>query len=281
MSKSSYAALQLELIKLNLQFAKLLDIFSFDNCDLNVWSESKASTFADTDVPCQGFNLIQVSTDGDLSDISYKLVQLDGRDSHVMQASESPHIIGPVTAIKLTNVEAEAGKTVRVARYRIPLMTLAAVKHGTPQYTSLSAGRKAFYAEKVEYASSASNYFESDQPLGTTPTLSINGVPSEATKIMIHSIRWQFTPTNAVTYQLYLLDDAQAVDERSESDVFFDSGAGLTSGGIYIQVAGGSPAKLPVQVKLSTAGVIYYLIDWSAAPGDTIGYIKIYGEVLV
>jgi len=82
-----------------------------------------------------------------------------------------------------------------------------------------------------------------------------------------------------VTYQLYLLEDTQAVDERSEADIIFDSGAAMAKGTIYIET-GGASDKVPVHAKLAEVAKIYYLVDLSAASGDTTGYIKVYGEVL-
>lgn len=239
----------------------------------------KSAAFTATRVRTEGFNLIQISSDGNLLDITYQIEGLSGKPGDTINAALSPHVVGHTLAVLVTNAGAEGGKYVYVDKYLAPWPLLAAIKHGTLQAVSVTAGKRAFYAEQVEYASSALNYFESDQPLGTTPTLSFVGSPA-IQDALIHTIKWQFTPTNAVTYRLYLLQDAQAVDERSESDIFFDSGAGLAGGSINIQVAGGSPSKLPVHVRLATAGTIYYLIDWSAAPGDTTGYIKVYGEAL-
>lgn len=239
----------------------------------------KASTFTDTAKLTDGFNLIQISTDGDLTDISYKIQELSGDIGVSIQASLSPHLVGHNLRVLVTNSEAETGKTVYIDKYELPWSMLSAIQHGTPRSVAVSAGARSFYAEKTEYTSSANNYFETDQPLGTTPTLSMVGFPA-AEYIRIDTIKYQLTPTNAVTYQLYLLEDAQANDEQSESDVFFDSDSAQASGTRYIQVAGGSPSKLPITIKLATAGTIYYLVDWSAASGDTTGYIKVYGEVL-
>ena len=104
--------------------------------------------------------------------------------------------------------------------------------------------------------------------------------PAGAKLVKVETIKWQLTPTNAVTYQLYLLEDNQAVDENSEADLIFDSGAGLASGTIFIRTDADGSAKLPIMANLFDKGLIYYMIDWSAAPGDTTGYIRAYGEVL-
>ena len=242
-------------------------------------SKSKAATFTDMRIECVGADLIRISTDGDLTDISYKIIQLDGAITQAIEAAETPQFPGPVMGILLTNDTIEPGKTIRVARVHGNVGALSALPHGTPSAVSVASATRMFYAEKVEYAASGSNFFEADQPQGTTPSLFMLGGPL-ARNIRINTIKYQFTPTNAVTYQLKLLEAASADDQQSESDIIFDSGIGIVSGDIKIQVQGGSPAKLPIDVKLSTAGTIYYMVDWSAAPGDTHGYIKVYGEVL-
>jgi len=172
----AFKALYYQLEGVNTQLKSLLDLLDPDVFDLNILNLDKAAAFTDTDVPCQGFNLIQISTDGNLGDVSYKVVQLDGRDSHVMEAAESPHILGPITAVLVTSDVAEPGKTVRVARYRVSPLMVSAIKHGTPQSVSIVAGAREFFAEKVDYAGT-SNFFETDQALGTTPTLSMTGTP--------------------------------------------------------------------------------------------------------
>jgi len=265
-----FSALQFELKRLN-------DLLAPDKVsDLSIAELDKGSAFKDAIVRCQGATLVQLSTDGDLSDVTYRL----DKKSKWMEAMESPHIAGPVATILVSNAAAEPGRMIRVARYRCSPLIAASIQHGTPKSTYIMGGAKKFYAQKVEYVSSTDNFFESDQPLGTTPTLYMTGSPA-VSNIMIHTIKWQFTPTNAVTYQLFLLEDAQAVDEHSESNVLFASDEGMVGGTIYVQVEGGTPPKLPIQISLATEGRIYYLIDWSAAPGDTIGYIKIYGEAYV
>lgn len=276
-----YVALQMELKQLNFQMGKLVSALEPVAFILDIGTISKAAAFADSEVMCQGSNLIQISTDGNLRDISYKVLQLDGRTTVEMEAAESPHILGPVTSVLVTNDTAEAGKTVRIARYRGSPGALAAIQHGTASSVSIGsveASEKAFTAEKADY-DGVLNYFETDQALGTTPTLYMTGTPAATTSAQIYTVKYQFTPTAAVTYQLYLLEDSQADDQRSESNIIFDSGAAQASGTIYIET-GGASAKMPINVKLATAGRIWYLIDWSGAPGNTTGYIKVLGEVL-
>lgn len=140
-----------------------------------------------------------------------------------------------------------------------------------------AAVRLQVYGEKLD-SDGTSDYFETDQPLGTTPTLYIPLTPTDIEKFVLESVRFYMNPTNAVTYQLYLLVDAQADDVTSYSNVVFDSGAGMADDVVYITARGD---KLPMLAKLATAGRLYYMIDWSGAPGNTPGFIEIRGRVMV
>ena len=86
-------------------------------------------------------------------------------------------------------------------------------------------------------------------------------------------------PANAVTYQLYLFEDASADDVQTRHDLIYDSGAAMAKGTVYKEMP--SQDQLPAIVRCATPGRIYYMLDWSAAPGDTTGYIVIRGKMLV
>ncbi len=274
-----FRALQGEIRGTNLRLDALINLLKPKPFVMDPWSKSKAGSFTDTEVICPGADLIQISTDGDQLNLSYKVVHLDGSKSESMEASESPHVLGPITAILLTNDTAEANKTVRVARYQASQAALSAILHGTPLAVSVSDSERMYFAEIEEYASGGSNYFETDQAMGTTPTLAFVGSPL-ARHLLIHTIKYSITPANAVTYQLYLLERKSADDQEQKADIFFDSGNLQVSGTPYCVVAGGSPSKLPILVNLETIGEIIYMVDWTAAPGNSKGYIRIYGVVL-
>lgn len=276
-----YRAMISEQRKTNIQLGALVNILKPKDFVMDIVSESKASTFTDKRVDCIGADLIQLSTDGDLTDVSYKIVQVDGATSLSMEASESPHILGKIAAILVTNDTVEGGKNIRIARFQGSQAALGAIQHGTPTAISIATSKRMFYAEIEEYTTGAPGYFETEQDIlaGVVPTLSFVGSPL-ATNIMIHEIRWQITPAAAETYQLWLFEDASGNDEQMESEIIFDSGAGQVGGTVYKQVMGGSPAKLPTMAKLATGGTIFYALDWTGAPGNSTGYIKVYGEVL-
>ena len=275
-----YRALQTELMGMNTRLDALISIWRPKTFIFDVVPPiTKAAAFADTRIECLHADLIRISTDGDLTDISYKIIQMDGHTTQVIQAAETPQFPGPIAAILLTNNMAEAGRFIRIARVHGNVSALAAMPHGTPSATTIKASGRMFYAELVEYAVGADNFFEADQAMGDIPTLHFDGLPA-VLHLRINTIKHQMNPTAAVTYQLYLLERASGDDEQQESDIIFDSGVGMVGGTIYMVVPGGAPARLPVDVRLDDPGEIWYMLDWSAAPGNTGGYIKIYGEVI-
>ena len=239
---------------------------------------SKGTAFTTNEQLIGNCNLIIVSTTGASADVSFRVMGPTGKFSDEYELRLQDYWIGYATRIDLINDAAEAGTNIFVDFYLAPISLLNAIKRSFITGTII-AKPQLFYAA-VEDFTAVDNEFETDQPLGTTPTLSFPTTPATAQYARIDTIRYQLTPTNAVTYQLYLLEDNQANDENSQADVFFDSGAAQASGTIYIQVAGGSTSKLPITINLRDIGTVYYLVDWSAAPGDTTGYVRVYGEVL-
>lgn len=140
--------------------------------------------------------------------------------------------------------------------------------------------RQMVYGSKVDTAGT-SDYFETDQEIGDTPTLYIQMYPTTIKKFKINSIRYYMDCTNAVTYELYLLEQASADDVQNLVDVVFDSGALKADVTSYMNIEGDASGKLPIIVNLADAGKLYYQLDWSAAPGDTKGYIVVKGEKLL
>lgn len=147
-------------------------------------------------------------------------------------------------------------------------------------------------ADKVDY-DGTSNYFETDQALGDTPTLYMNcltntGVPVK--NFLMTSLRYYMNPTNAVTYTLHLFEDAQADNTRNLSDLIYQSAAAQVDSQIYEFREGGTgtwaglttvDVTLPQIVNLGQTGRLYYLLNWTGAPANTPGYIKIRGRLLI
>ena len=123
--------------------------------------------------------------------------------------------------------------------------------------------------------------FETDQAIGTKPSYCIEIEPRDANqnlvveKFQLQHVRYLMNCTNAVTYRLYLVesDVESAYDQKAA--VIFDSGTLRADNTMYIDIGAN---MLPVNSKLRTKGKLWYLIDWSAAPGNTAGYIVVYGE---
>jgi len=165
-------------------------------------------------------------------------------------------------------------------------------EHPDSVRTGINRVVTAVTGEKLDLAGT-SNFFETDQALGTTPTLSISVVTSTGQpvkKFLLEEVQYYMNQTNAVTYQLYLLEDSSADDVQQYTDLVFFSPAAQAditmysyrTSGLQAGIAGAEAAqyKLPRIVELATAGTLYYMIDWSGAPGDTLGYIKIKGRLL-
>lgn len=158
--------------------------------------------------------------------------------------------------------------------------------------TATNRAVTAIIAEKLDYAGT-SNYFETDQAITDTATLTIdvtcnlpNVVPS---RFWVDEVRFMMNPTAAETYTLYLLEGPTVDDSTQHSDIFFETPAALVDSTEYVWRQGGMGSfpnlatadyTLPCIVDLHTPGKIYYILDWTGAPGDTLGYIKIKGRLL-
>ena len=158
--------------------------------------------------------------------------------------------------------------------------------------TATNRGNLVVTGEHLDLAGT-SNYFETDQALTDTPTLYMTlstSTGDPVTKFLLEDVQYMMNPTNAVTYQLYLLEDATADDVQQTTDVAFWSPAAQADSVNYRYTAAGYQAatgtaevaqyKLPRIVELATPNRLYYMVDWSGAPADTPGFIKIRGRAL-
>jgi hypothetical protein len=136
------------------------------------------------------------------------------------------------------------------------------------------------------------NVFETDQALGDTPTLSIDlSCTSEhkIRKFRLESINYYMNPTAAETYTLYLFEDASADNVQNLADLVFQSPAAQADSTLYWYRSGayGTPPgigtvdfTIPSIVSLGVPNKIYYLLDWTGAPGNTPGFITVRGRLL-
>jgi len=117
----------------------------------------------------------------------------------------------------------------------------------------------------------ADDIFETDQAFTDTFTLVLAGDPIDLASGRFLTVTYSLTPTNAVTYQLFLAGWANADNVLQASQTIYASAAGKASGTFY-------QYEIDVVIDLITPGVIYYAIDWSGAPGNTSGFIWVSGE---
>lgn len=136
-------------------------------------------------------------------------------------------------------------------------------------------------------------YFETDQALGTLPTLYISlttGTNEPVKKFLLEDVQYYMNPTAAETYQLYLLEAATGDDVEQLTDMAFWSPAAQADSVTYRYASSGYQAavgtaevaqyKMPKIVQLATPGRLYYMLDWSGAPGVTPGFIRVRGRLL-
>ena len=133
---------------------------------------------------------------------------------------------------------------------------------------------------------------ETDQAMGETPTLYMSvtcntGYPVKA--FQLDEVLYNMNPTNAVTYQLWLLEQSSADDDQQLADIVFASPAAQADDVTYRKYGHSEQADfaapteafyLPRLVNLTEPGKLYYMIDWTGAPGVTAGFIKIRGRLL-
>jgi len=121
------------------------------------------------------------------------------------------------------------------------------------------------------------NIFKDDQPIATTTPTHYITLDPQCKKFMLNDVKYRFEAAAVETFQLYLLEDADATAILRRRDVIYNSGTGKTGSTDYHDTPDG---RVPVLVKLVTAGRLYYLLDWSGAPGNTPGYIVVRGEIV-
>jgi hypothetical protein len=88
----------------------------------------------------------------------------------------------------------------------------------------------------------------------------------------INRIHYRLKPTNAVTYVLRIWRAARAGDYESNSVMLYESPPTQASDVDY------DKGELEIPFVLSTPGTMYYSIEWSGAPGNTVGFIDVTGE---
>lgn len=207
------------------------------------------------------------------------VIQLDGSD--MIPVDEEKDLNFPYQQFREVKIITTENTRVFVLCCTNPL----AILRLTDKPSLVSGGERLIYGEVIDTDGSA-EYFEGklgggaggSDALGDTPVGYVQLYPTTVTKFLLESVRYYANPTNAVTYELYLFEQASANDVQNLADLVFDSGAVQVDSTPYIAV---NVNKLPIPINLVDVGKLYYLVDWTGDPGTTPGYLEIRGRKLV
>lgn len=111
---------------------------------------------------------------------------------------------------------------------------------------------------------------ETDKSKTDTPTQSFVALAPPFKKGIIKEISYRIVPTAGETYTFMVFEAAAAGNMESNSRMLYESAALRTSGADY---------KVPCEIpfNLATAKTFPYATDWTGAPGNSYGYLKISG----
>jgi len=120
----------------------------------------------------------------------------------------------------------------------------------------------------------ALDYFETPQTKTDTPTLLVDGYVTHPTikTGRINRIHYRLNPTNAVTYTLRLWRAGAAPDYESNLNMLWESPP------LQVDDTDYDRAELNIPFSCATPGALYFSIDWTGAPGNTLGFIDVSGE---
>ena len=137
-------------------------------------------------------------------------------------------------------------------------------------------------SEMVEFylvdADGTGNVFESVDLITDTPSTTLTTDDPRVKHFEIIDIIFMMNPTAAETPEIVLLEGAIADDVTSLSKIVWTSGAGMVDSTRYIR--SNNEDELPKIVNLDDEGLLYYLMIWTGAPGNTPGYIRVRGRKL-
>lgn len=122
-------------------------------------------------------------------------------------------------------------------------------------------------------ATASGGELETDEAMTATATRTLT-IPSWIKCGKITRISYYLDRTNIVTYQLAILEGSNADDVTQMAKEVYRSAAGLLDATKYDDYS--ERAFI-----LDTIAVMYYIIDWSGAPGATIGFIVVEGVAYV
>jgi len=129
---------------------------------------------------------------------------------------------------------------------------------------------------------STTDFFEDDEAFldGNAATKVFYADMSRCYVLHVTNVSHYINPTNAVTYTMYILTNNEEVAIDEAQDLIYQSDALMADSVLYIET-GGTSDKLPIQKRLDGANTLFAKFDWTAAPGDTSGFVLVEGLVLV
>jgi len=118
----------------------------------------------------------------------------------------------------------------------------------------------------------AGDFFETSQTKTDAPTLLLPSTHPTMKAGLIHRIHYRLNPTAAVTFTLRLWSGTAAGDYESNLQMLYESPALQADDTDYDR------AELVIPFRCAWPGALYYSIEWTAAPGNTSGFIEVSGE---
>ena len=122
------------------------------------------------------------------------------------------------------------------------------------------------------------NVFETEGVITAIPDLLLTTDDKRVHRFEITDIIFYMNPTAAETYEILLFEGAFAGDVKSLAQIVWRSGAAMVDSTPYIRT--NNEDELPKIVELATEGLLYYMMIWTGAPGNTPGYVKVRGRKL-
>ena len=125
--------------------------------------------------------------------------------------------------------------------------------------------------------------FSTSAAYGTVPVYSVQALsaeipgPVKAGFSRVTDVHFRLNPTNAVTYRIYMYSDNNGIADSMELELskFYDSTEHIAN------CVGDTEYLREVDrtiYRSNVFGRVYFVITWSASPGNTTGYISVEGE---
>jgi len=127
-----------------------------------------------------------------------------------------------------------------------------------------------FIATFSQDTDEATPTLETDKSKTDTPTIYLSATEPVFYRGRILEIGYRLNPTNAVTYTFMIFEKNIANNYESNSRMLYESAAARVDDTDY-------RIECDIPFNLWTAGRFYIATDWTAAAGNTTGYLRIAG----